>query len=99
MKFQEAKAILSGPLRFGDDLQLEAKLYFENLESARLALARCRICSAEGVVRRGRPPRRRNCTCIERFGRDVIETLGVEYIGLEFAEPTAAELGLWAQKL
>lgn len=48
MTESEAKTILSGPLRMGDLLAIEAKRFLIHLEEARAAVRACRHCKGSG---------------------------------------------------
>jgi hypothetical protein len=73
MRFSEARAILAGPLQFGDEEQIAAKLFLEDVNEAREKIAHCKKCVATGVNRDGKP-----CPyCAAHFALEVLAALGV----------------------
>lgn len=74
MKYQEARAILSKPLRFGDETQLAAMKFLRDFEVARNRLMLCRHCLGEGLMRDGTL-----CEwCAVEFEPDVRDALGID---------------------
>jgi hypothetical protein len=73
MTIMEAKAIVAGPLRFGDDEQIRAKLFLDNVEIARARVTGCRSCKGQGLDCLGG-----YCGhCAAYFSDDVLHVIGV----------------------
>jgi len=50
MTIREARAILSGPLRFGDETQLQAKQFLDQVRDLHDHLAHCEWCNSAGII-------------------------------------------------
>jgi hypothetical protein len=73
-----ARAILSGPLVFGDPTQIAARDLLGKIEHWRARLARCKRCGTTGFVGAGRGGKYRLCDCIKSGPYDVLRALGCD---------------------
>lgn len=77
MTHATAKQILAAPLRFADAHQIEAKLYLDALDGARMRLMHCKQCGGEGTVRSKRNPNASVCQCVGTEAPEIRRDLGV----------------------
>lgn len=73
MTEKEAHLILAGPLRFGDNEQVDALVFLRQLAAARDRIARCKRCDGEGLNRDGYA-----CAwCAAHYEPDILHALGI----------------------
>jgi hypothetical protein len=73
MTESDARRILRGRLVFGDEQQIKAKVFLENVMSARLLISRCARCLGAGL-----DPEGYACVyCAAYFDLEVLLTVGV----------------------
>lgn len=73
MTEKQARAVLSGRLRFGDEVQLAALRYLREVEIARNRVMLCSHCKGGGLMRNGTA-----CQwCAADFDADVLAAIGI----------------------
>ena len=73
MTHEQARAALKRPLMFGDQEQIDAAAFLQQVQVANQRIARCKRCGGTGKSKRGYPCR----GCAVNYPYDVLRALAI----------------------